>query len=75
MSNIFPYRVGTLNTECILDVDITADGVAISMCASKVVANLNSKSITYNQTVPGEGVAIGAWNKTDIAIISGEYQN
>lgn len=66
-----PYVISTPNTEYILDGDITADSTAISIKASKVIVNLNGKTITYNQISPGDGVAIGAWNKTDIAIING----
>lgn len=59
------------NTEYILDGDITADGTAVLVRASKVVINLNGNTITYNQTIPGEGVYIDVWNKTDIAITNG----
>ena len=68
---ILPYIVGSPNTEYVLDGDMTADGTAIAVRASKVVINLNGKTITYNQTIPGEGVTIDTYNKTDIAIING----
>lgn len=59
------------NTEYILDGDMTADGTAIAVRASKVVINLNGKTVTYNQTIPGEGVTIDTYNKSNIAIING----
>lgn len=66
-----PYIISTPNTEYILDGDITADGTAIAVRASKVVINLNGKTVTYNQTIPGEGVTVDTYNKSDIAIING----
>ena len=66
-----PFIVTNPNVEYILDGDMTADGTAISVRASKVVINLNGKTITYNQTTPGEGVTIDTYNKSDIAIING----
>lgn len=66
-----PYIISTPNTEYILDGDIMANGTAIAIRASKVVLNLNGKSITYNQTIPGEGVTVDAYNITDIAVING----
>lgn len=66
-----PIICGKDSTEYILDGDITADGTAVLVRASKVVINLNSNSITYNQTIPGEGIYIDVWNKTDIAITNG----
>lgn len=66
-----PFVINIPDVEYVLDGDITADGTAILINTSKVIVNLNGKTITYNQKVPGEGVAVGAWNKTDIAIING----
>ena len=66
-----PYVVGTPNTEYILDGDIDADGKALSIQSSKVVINLNGHTITYNRSSPGEGIAVDAWNKSDIAITNG----
>lgn len=66
-----PYIITTPDTEYVLDGDITADGTAIAIRASRVVLNLNGKTVTYNQTVPGEGVTIDSYNKTDIAITNG----
>jgi hypothetical protein len=66
-----PYIIGNSNTEYILDGDITADGKAISIQASKVVVNLNGHTITYNQTTPGGGVVIDNWNLHDIGITNG----
>ena len=66
-----PIICGKDNTEYVLDGDITADGTAVLVRASKIVINLNGNSITYNQTIPGEGVYIDVWNKTDIAITNG----
>jgi len=66
-----PYIITIPNTEYILDGDITANGVAFAIRASKVVLNLNGKSVTYNQITPGEGVFIDTYNLTDIAITNG----
>jgi|GEM_PF-1648497 len=59
------------HTEYILDGDITATGTAILVRASKVIVNLNGNTITYNQTIPGDGVYVDVYNKTDIAITNG----
>lgn len=66
-----PFIVTNPNVEYILEGDMSADGTAIAVRASKVVINLNGKTITYNQTTPGEGVTIDTYNKSDIAIING----
>ncbi len=67
-----PYIISTPNTEYILDGDMAADGTAIAIRASNVVVNLNGKTVTYNQTTPGEGVTIDVYNKSTIAIINGK---
>lgn len=66
-----PYIITEPNTEYILDGNISAEGSAILIRASRVVLNLNGYTITYNQTVPGEGVYLDAWNLSDIAITNG----
>ncbi len=66
-----PYIITTPNTEYILDRDISANGTAIAIRASKVVLNLNGNTITYNQTTPGEGVTVDTYNLSDIAITNG----
>ncbi len=66
-----PYVISNPDTEYVLNEDITADGTAILIKASKIVLNLNGKKILYNQKIPGDGVAIGEWNKTDITITNG----
>ena len=65
------YVASSPNTEYILQGDISADGTAITVTANYVVINLNGHTITYNQTTPGEGVNIGAWNKHHIAVVNG----
>ncbi len=67
-----PYVISTPGVEYLVTGDIVAEGTAIAIRAAKVVLNLNGKSITYNQSRPGEGVTIDAYNKTDIAIINGK---
>ena len=66
-----PYIIDQPDTEYILDGNIIADGDAILIRASRVVINLNDKIITYNQTVPGHGIRLDAYNKNDISIING----
>ncbi|MDX9715161.1 MAG: right-handed parallel beta-helix repeat-containing protein [Dissulfurispiraceae bacterium] len=66
-----PYIINTPDAEYILDGDITADGTAVQIKSSRVTINLNGKAITYNQKKPGDGIAVGAWNLTDISIING----
>ena len=66
-----PYIADQANTEYILQGDITADSTAITVKASYVVINLNGHTITYNQVSPGEGVNIGTWNRTHIAVVNG----
>lgn len=66
-----PYIADVSNTEYILLGDMTADGTAITVKGNYVVINLNGYKITYNNTIPGEGVNIGDWNKHHIAIVNG----
>jgi len=66
-----PYIIDKAETEYILDGDIVADGDAILIRASKIVLNLNGKTVTYNQKEPGHGVRLDVYNKTDIAVING----
>jgi len=66
-----PYIADQARTEYILQGDITADSTAITVSASYVVINLNGHTITYNETSPGEGVNIGAWNLTRVAVVNG----
>jgi hypothetical protein len=54
-----------------LDANIVAASTGILINASRVVLNLNGRTITYNQSAPGAGVAIGSWNNSDVAIING----
>lgn len=66
-----PFIVKTADTEYLLMDDIVADGTAIAVRAPRVVLNLNGKTITYNQSKPGEGVVIDAYHTNDVAIING----
>lgn len=66
-----PFIVKTPDTEYVLLDDVLADGTAIAVRAPRVVLNLNGKTITYNQTKPGEGVVIDAYHTNDVAIING----
>ncbi len=66
-----PYIADQARTEYILQGDITADSTAITVSASYVVINLNGHTITYNETSPGEGVNVGAWNRQHIAVVNG----
>lgn len=66
-----PYVCSLNNTEYILDGDMAAAGSAILVRASRVVVNLNGKTVIYNQSSPGEGVYIDAYNQKDIAIVNG----
>ncbi len=66
-----PFAADQANAEYVLDGDITADGTAITVSASNVVINLNGFTITYNETSPGEGVSVSAWNKEKIAVVNG----
>lgn len=67
-----PYIVAVPNTEYVLDGNILAQGTAIAIRASKVVINLNGKTITYNNELPGEGVTIDTYNHSDISIVNGK---
>jgi hypothetical protein len=67
-----PYIIDAPNTEYILDGDIYAQRTAIAVRASKVVINLNGKTITYNNEAPGEGVLIDTYNHSDISIVNGK---
>ena len=67
-----PYIIDVPNTEYILDGDIYAQGTAIALRASKVVVNLNGKTVIYNNEAPGEGVLIDTYNLSDISIINGK---
>lgn len=66
-----PYIITQSATEYVLEGEVTAEGTAIAIRASKVVLNLNGKTITYNQVRPGEGITVDTYNHTDIAIING----
>lgn len=66
-----PYIISTPNTEYVLDGDISAEGTAIAVRAKHVIVNLNGKTVTYNQTVPGTGLIIDTWNITDVVITNG----
>lgn len=66
-----PYQAGQANTRYVLQGDIMANGTAIEVKANWVIVDLNGHTITYNQTVPGEGVTIGSYNLHHIAVRNG----
>lgn len=68
------YVISSPSTEYLLEGDIVAEGTAIAIRAPKVILNLNGKTITYNQTIPGEGVTIDAYHTNDVAIINGKIR-
>ena len=66
-----PYEATQNNTHYILQGDVSADSVGFLVKASYVIIDLNGYTITYNQISPGEGVAMGAYNKTYVAVRNG----
>lgn len=66
-----PFQATQANTEYILQGDMTADGTAIEMLANYVIINLNGHTVTYNQTLAGEGVSVATYNRHHLAVRNG----
>jgi hypothetical protein len=66
-----PYIADSPNTKYVIYDDIIAKGSAIQIKASNVIIDLNGKTITYNDMVPGDGISVGSWNEKNIAVVNG----
>jgi hypothetical protein len=65
------YIASQANTKYVLQGDVDANGTAITVTNNYIIIDLNGYTITYNKTVAGEGVNIGNWNKSYIAVVNG----
>ena len=66
-----PFLANQANTRYLLQGNITADGTAIQVLKNYIIIDLNEYTITYNQTVPGEGVSPGAYNLHHVSVRNG----
>ena len=66
-----PFVAGQANTRYVLQGNMTANGIAIIINASNVIIDLNRHIVTYNQSVPGEGITSGSYGLSNVAVING----
>lgn len=59
------------DTEYRLTRDVTADGTAFRIKASRVTLNLDGHRVVYNTKEPGNGIFIEKWWAEDVAILNG----